>query len=121
VILLQIPERRHSVDVAVIGLRGGALELHEVSTTVLPVAAAQVASEYVAESQPDGAAGKVHTLTLPGSIPNTVLVVGLAWVFGMNKRYKGPIRQVEFDEGMGIVEERPVEPEPPPPPATPTS
>jgi hypothetical protein len=26
----------------------------------------------------------------------------------MNKRYKGPIRQVEFDEGMGIVEERPI-------------
>ncbi len=41
---------------------------------------------------------------------------GLAWVFGMNKRYTGPIRQVEFDEGMGIVEEKPVEPEPPPPP-----
>ena len=34
-----------------------------------------------------------------------LLGAGLAWVFGMNKRYKGPIRQVEFDEGMGIVDE----------------
>ena len=25
----------------------------------------------------------------------------------MNKRYTGPIRQIEFDEGMGIVEEKP--------------
>jgi leucyl aminopeptidase len=77
VILLQIPERRRSVDVAVVGLRGGELELHDVSTTVLPVAAAQLASEYVAESKPDAAAGKLHTLTLPGSVPNTVLVAGL--------------------------------------------
>jgi undecaprenyl pyrophosphate phosphatase UppP len=36
-----------------------------------------------------------------------LLGAGLAWVFGMNKRYQGPIRQVEFDEGMGIVEEKP--------------
>jgi amino acid transporter len=36
-----------------------------------------------------------------------LLGAGLAWVFGMNKRYKGPIRQVTFDEGMGIVEEEP--------------
>ena len=45
-----------------------------------------------------------------------LLGTGLAWVLGMNKRYTGPIRQVEFDEGMGIVEEKPAEPEPPPPP-----
>jgi amino acid transporter len=44
-----------------------------------------------------------------------LLGTGLAWVFGMNKRYAGPIRQVEFDEGMGIVEEKPAEPEAPPP------
>jgi amino acid transporter len=45
-----------------------------------------------------------------------VVLVGisLAWVLGMNKRYTGPIRQVEFDEGMGIVEEKPAEREPPP-------
>jgi amino acid transporter len=35
-----------------------------------------------------------------------LLGAGLAWVFGMNKRYTGPIRQVEFDEGMGIVAEK---------------
>ena len=39
---------------------------------------------------------------------------GLAWVLGMNKRYKGPIRQIEFDEGMGVVEEKPADGEPPP-------
>ena len=76
-ILLQIPERRRSVDVAVIGLRGAELELHEVSTTVLPLAAAQAASEYVTEFEPDSAAGKLHTLTLPGSVPSTVLIAGL--------------------------------------------
>jgi amino acid transporter len=36
-----------------------------------------------------------------------LLGTGLAWVLGMNKRYTGPIRQIEFDEGMGIVEETP--------------
>ncbi len=52
-------------------------------------------------------------------VVGVVLVgAGLAWVLGMNKRYEGPIRQVEFDEGMGIVEETP-ERHPPPPPATP--
>ncbi len=28
--------------------------------------------------------------------------IGLAWVLGMNKRYTGPIRQIEFDEAVGI-------------------
>ena len=36
-----------------------------------------------------------------------LLGTGLSWVLGMNKRYEGPIRQIEFDEGMGIVEEKP--------------
>ena len=53
--------------------------------------------------------------------PLVVGVVGigawLAWVLGMNKKYAGPIRQIEFDEGMGIVEEKPTEPEAPPPAA----
>src|SRR3954451_5375444 len=39
-----------------------------------------------------------------------LLGAGLAWVLGMNKRYQGPIRQIEFDEGMGVVEEKPAEP-----------
>ena len=47
-----------------------------------------------------------------------LLGAGLAWVLGVKKRYKGPIRQIEFDEGMGIVEEKPAEPEAPPPPAS---
>jgi amino acid transporter len=49
---------------------------------------------------------------------------GLAWILGMRNRYQGPIRQIEFDEGVGIVEEAPISPppaEPPPPPAAPTS
>ncbi len=37
------------------------------------------------------------------------LGAGLAWVLGMNKRYQGPIRQIEFDEGMGITEEKPAD------------
>ena len=32
-------------------------------------------------------------------------------MLGAKNRYKGPIRQIEFDEGMGIVEEKPVEPD----------
>jgi amino acid transporter len=41
---------------------------------------------------------------------------GLAWLLGMNKRYQGPIRQIEFEgEGMGIIEEKPAEPAQPPP------
>ena len=54
----------------------------------------------------------------------TPLVVGgvalgawLAWVLGANKHYKGPVRQIEFDEGIGIKEID--EPDPPPPAATP--
>ena len=34
----------------------------------------------------------------------------------MNKRYTGPIRTIEFDEGMGITDvEEPAEPTEPPP------
>jgi hypothetical protein len=42
-----------------------------------------------------------------------IIAISLAWVFGMNKRYKGPIRTIEFDEGVGITEEKPVDEEPP--------
>jgi amino acid transporter len=37
-----------------------------------------------------------------------LLGTGLAWILGANKRYKGPIRQIEFDEGVGVAEEKPV-------------
>ena len=43
--------------------------------------------------------------------------IWLAWILGANKHYTGPVRQIEFDEGIGIKEID--EPEPPPPAATP--
>ena len=52
-----------------------------------------------------------------------IIAITIAWFAGMNKRYKGPIRTIEFDEGMGITQEKPTdvdEPpaaEPPPAPA----
>jgi amino acid transporter len=45
-----------------------------------------------------------------------LLGAGLAWVLGMNKKYTGPIRQLEFDEGMGVADDK-AEPEAPPPAA----
>ena len=36
-----------------------------------------------------------------------LLGTGLAWVLGMKNRYTGPVRQIEFDEGMGITSEEP--------------
>ena len=36
-----------------------------------------------------------------------LLGAGLAWVLGMKNRYTGPVRQIEFDEGMGITSEEP--------------
>ena len=51
----------------------------------------------------------------------TLLGIWLAWIFGANKRYTGPIRTIEFEgEGMGIKEiDEPDSPsEPPAAPAT---
>ena len=31
-----------------------------------------------------------------------LVAITIAWFGGMNKRYKGPIRTIEFDEGIGI-------------------
>ncbi len=43
----------------------------------------------------------------------------LAWVLGMNKRYTGPVRQIEFDEGMGITDiDEPPQSTPQPPGAS---
>ena len=58
-----------------------------------------------------------YTPLVVGLVP---LGVGLAWVLGANKRYTGPIRQIEFDEGVGIGGEA-GEPATPPPPAAPAS
>ncbi|HYN91250.1 MAG TPA: amino acid permease, partial [Thermoleophilaceae bacterium] len=46
------------------------------------------------------------------------VAISLAWVLGMNKRYTGPIRTIEFDEGLGVkdIEEPPTEPPPAEPP-----
>jgi leucyl aminopeptidase len=77
VILLQIPERRQPAEVVAIGLSGSELQLHKVSTTALPISAAEAVVQYVAEQQPDAAAGAVHPLPLPGQVPSTVLVVGV--------------------------------------------
>jgi amino acid transporter len=49
------------------------------------------------------------------------IAISLAWVLGMNKRYTGPIRTIAFDEGMGIAEDKPLEPDPPPPPPAPVA
>ncbi len=60
-----------------IGLIGSELQLHEVSTTALPVAAAEACAQYVSAEQPGAEAGALHTVTLPGAVPATVLIVGL--------------------------------------------
>ena len=33
-----------------------------------------------------------------------VIAITIAWFAGMNKRYTGPVRTIEFDEGVGIKE-----------------
>jgi undecaprenyl pyrophosphate phosphatase UppP len=50
----------------------------------------------------------------PAVVGLTALGAWLAWVLGANKRYKGPIRQLEFDEGLGVQEAEPTEPPPAP-------
>jgi leucyl aminopeptidase len=77
VILLQIPDQQHAVDVAAVGIRGADLQLPELATEVLPAAAVDLVAEYVRDQQPDSAAGSVHRVTLPGLQPSTVLLVGL--------------------------------------------
>jgi leucyl aminopeptidase len=77
VILLQIPEHRTAADVVAVGLIGSELQLHEMSTTALPVAAAEACAQYVSAEEPSAEAGAVHTVTLPGAVPATVLIAGL--------------------------------------------
>jgi hypothetical protein len=50
------------------------------------------------------------------------VAITIAWVGGMNKRYTGPVRTIEFDEGLGVKEiDEPPSNEPPAatPPAAP--
>jgi len=77
VILLQIPERPVAADVLAIGLIGSEPQLQELSDAVLPVAAVQACTRYVADEQPSSEPGALHTVTLPGAVPATVLIVGL--------------------------------------------
>ncbi len=76
-ILLQIPEHRAVADVVAVGLIGTELQLNEVSSTVLPVAAAEACAQFVSAEQPGSEAGALHTVTLPGAVPATVLIAGL--------------------------------------------
>jgi amino acid transporter len=49
------------------------------------------------------------------------IAIALAWVLGMKDKYTGPIRTIEFDEGMGVkqIDEPPPSAEPPAEPARP--
>ena len=47
------------------------------------------------------------------------IAVGLWWMVSAKRTYTGPIRTIEFaGEGMGIAEEKPIEPSEPPPATT---
>ncbi len=76
-ILLQIPEHRRATDIVAVGLVGDAVQLHQVSTTVLPVAAAEAAVAYVGGAPVEATAGAVSVVTLPGLQPREVWLVGL--------------------------------------------
>jgi amino acid transporter len=57
----------------------------------------------------------------PLMVGGVVILVGLWWLVSAKKTYTGPIRTIEFaGEGMGIAEEKPVEPTEPPPATTST-
>jgi hypothetical protein len=58
----------------------------------------------------------------PLMVGGLFIAVGLWWVIDAKNKYKGPVRTIAFDEGMGITEEEPVDTREPPtttPPATP--
>ncbi|MCW2540502.1 MAG: pepA [Frankiales bacterium] len=76
-ILLQIPDQPHAVDVAAVGLLGVDVQVAGLPSEVLPAAAAELVAEYVRDQQPDSAAGSVHRVTLPGLQPSIVLIAGL--------------------------------------------
>jgi hypothetical protein len=53
-------------------------------------------------------------LTAVNYAPVTVAIVMLAvwlwWELSAKNHYTGPVRTIQFDEAMGIVEEEPLEP-----------
>ena len=48
----------------------------------------------------------------PLMVFGVILVVGIWWLVSAKDSYKGPVRTIAFDEGMGITEEEPTEPPP---------
>ncbi|HJQ01902.1 MAG TPA: leucyl aminopeptidase family protein [Jatrophihabitans sp.] len=76
-ILLHVPNQPGNADVVVLGLRGGELQVPDSAARVLPGPAAEAVADYVAEEQPGAGAGTLSTVTLPGSVPSTVLLLGL--------------------------------------------
>ena len=42
------------------------------------------------------------------------LAIGIAWFAGARRKYTGPVRTIEFDEALGIVDEAPAGPAPAP-------
>jgi leucyl aminopeptidase len=89
VILLHVPEQPGSADVLVLGLVEGRLLVPERAAAVLPAPAAETVAAYVAAEQPDAEAGALATVTLPGSVPATVLLVGLGRQSGRDLRVAG--------------------------------
>jgi hypothetical protein len=49
----------------------------------------------------------------PIMVGGLFLVVGIWWLAGAKNTYRGPVRTISFDEGMGITEEEEFEGEPP--------
>jgi amino acid transporter len=46
----------------------------------------------------------------PLTVLAVIVAVGIWWLAGANKTYTGPVRTIEFDEGLGIIEEAPAAP-----------
>jgi len=41
----------------------------------------------------------------PIGLFGVIILVGLWWVLGANKRYTGPVRTIEFDAAMRVTDE----------------
>lgn len=76
-ILLQIPERRAAADVVAIGLVGSELRVPPDSAELLAASAVRACTQYVLAEDAGSSAGTLHTVTLPGAVPATVLIAGL--------------------------------------------
>jgi hypothetical protein len=49
----------------------------------------------------------------PLMVGGVFIAVGLWWLLSAKNHFTGPVRTISFDEGVGIIEEEPLEPEPP--------